>query len=436
MSQVFGRYLEVYRIFIRMELDQSVIGSQIEIPLRRQTGRQHHPIDVFMGCPAVGFSMVGVQPEGFDFLDKRGVPRQRPDFGMDGMFCVEGVRSAFHEFLQFPRALQADGQPQLPEGETVVRWKVQVTASGIGAEAPAGCREQVFKKVRPLEMSADDELGQPVGVAQQAAQTQRIVGGPVPPPAEVGHVGDLRMEVRAFSVPGFGCFELLIGDEAVQGIMMAHGGDQRVGKVDAHFPVHPLRASGGGRVGEPFMDRFGQFPRPSVVIGVAGGPAHLVQGVHPFGQVMEILAVPIPFGPIIKWLCSPPFGSLLSDAESASGGMMLSFGFVQAADPSGPRVVFPVFAQHLMDLIDEAERQVTVSLFRCLTVQREEVADGECVCPEIAARGDVRRHQAGAFRKTFHDVAGRWRGFFLYHLSSRLSFFTHCIIPFRRPTKK
>ena len=79
MSQVFGRYLEIYRIFIRMELDQSVIGSQIEIPLRHQTGRQHYSIDVFMGGPTVGFPVIGGQPEGFDFLGEWGVVQQWPD---------------------------------------------------------------------------------------------------------------------------------------------------------------------------------------------------------------------------------------------------------------------------------------------------------------------------------------------------------------------
>ena len=41
----------------------------------------------------------------------------------------------------------------------------------------------------------------------------------------------------------------------------------------------------------------------------------LIEGVHPFGQIMEVLAVPLPFQPLVQGLIRAAFRLLFADPQ-------------------------------------------------------------------------------------------------------------------------
>jgi hypothetical protein len=68
-------------------------------------------------------------------------------------------------------------------------------------------------------------------------------------------------------------------------------------------------------------------------------------------------------------------------------------------------------AEHVMHLIHELERELAVARLARRPVEPEEIADGECVGPEVALRRS-RRAEAGAVGEAMHQVDGlvgvRW----------------------------
>jgi hypothetical protein len=55
--------------------------------------------------------------------------------------------------------------------------------------------------------------------------------------------------------------------------------------------------------------------------------------------------------------------------------------FIEAADPAGPRVVFAVSAECVVNLINELEHQIQVCFFACLMIKPKKVTDREGICP-------------------------------------------------------
>ena len=174
------------------------------------------------------------------------------------------------------------------------------------------------------------QLGGPIGVAHQASDSQGIIRFPILVLANPGHLGQLRREVQVrvflgIFFPGFP--ELRIGNEAVQRIVLPHGRDQRKGKVDAHFPKHPVPNPGRGEGDKPGLGRSSQFQGPAVITAVPGSPADLVEGLHPFGQIMEVLSVPVPFQLLVVRLAYPTLGQRLAYPQSPEGGVSRTFLF-------------------------------------------------------------------------------------------------------------
>ena len=62
---------------------------------------------------------------------------------------------------------------------------------------------------------------------------------------------------------------------------------------------------------------------PSVVREVPGRPRDAVEGVHPLGQIVKVLAVSVPFKAFVEGLGFPPLFELLADpaALPRSGGV-------------------------------------------------------------------------------------------------------------------
>ena len=90
------------------------------------------------------------------------------------------------------------------------------------------------------------------------------------------------------------------------------------------------------------MGGLGKFYSPPAVNRISGHPGHLVEGMHPFGQIVVILPVSVPFQILVKRLVRSAFIQRLADTQAPAGGMLFSFFSTQTADPAGPGVILPV----------------------------------------------------------------------------------------------
>jgi hypothetical protein len=147
----------------------------------------------------------------------------------------------------------------------------------------------------------------------------------------------------------------------------------------AHLPDHPSAAM--IRISEGVVGHLGELPRPRVEVRLTCPPGHLVQRVHPLGQVVEVLAVPVPLQLLVKGLGDASLGERLADSQTASSRVSLAFLFTEPADPSGSRIIGTIDSKHVMHLVDQPEREIRVALFARRLRQSEEVADREGVSP-------------------------------------------------------
>jgi hypothetical protein len=73
---------------------------------------------------------------------------------------------------------------------------------------------------------------------------------------------------------------------------------------------------------------------------------------HPFGQIMKILTIPVPFQAFVSRVITLTLVELFADPQTPSRGMQSTLFLIQTADPSGSGVVFTVTAEKMMNLID------------------------------------------------------------------------------------
>ena len=78
-----------------------------------------------------------------------------------------------------------------------------------------------------------------------------------------------------------------------------------------------------------------------------------------------------------------------------------------ARDPASTHVVRTVPPQHVVDLIDEAQREVQVAALPALAMEAEEVADGEGVRPQVPARRLVADRPAASANSSIRCRASR-----------------------------
>ena len=81
-----------------------------------------------------------------------------------------------------------------------------------------------------------------------------------------------------------------------------------------------------------------------------------------------------------------------ADAQTAERGMSLPLFLRQPADPPASRIVGAVAAKNVVDLRDQFPCEFHIAIFAGPAIKTKEVADGERVRPEIAARGCSSRH--------------------------------------------
>ena len=108
--------------------------------------------------------------------------------------------------------------------------------------------------------------------------------------------------------------QLEAGDKAVQGIVLTLRVDERSGQVDAHLPNHALRAAGRRTIVEALNGGFGEFHRPTDIAWSTRDFTDACQGTHPFGQVVEVLPIPVPFEPLVDWFVWTALVECLADS--------------------------------------------------------------------------------------------------------------------------
>jgi len=124
----------------------------------------------------------------------------------------------------------------------------------------------------------------------------------------------------------------------------------------------------------------------------------LIEGMHPPGQVVEILAVAVPLQLLVEGIARSALGQPLADPQTAASGMGLALTLAQPTDPPDPRIVAPLPSERVMDPLDQSRGQLRVARVPRRTRQAEEVAHREGVRPEVTSLGAL-RGEAGAVGK-------------------------------------
>ncbi len=101
------------------------------------------------------------------------------------------------------------------------------------------------------------------------------------------------------------------------------------------------------------MSRFRQFHGPATIFWITCDYADPFKSMHPFGQVMVVLPVPLPFQPVIKEIVGPAFIQFLTDPEPACGWVPSALRLTEAAYPARTWIIGAVPAKDVVDLIDE-----------------------------------------------------------------------------------
>ncbi len=191
------------------------------------------------------------------------------------------------------------------------------------------------------------------------------------------------------------------GDQPVKRIVPARARHQRLGEIRPHLPHH-VEAAIGQAADEGAVGRLHQLDRPDDAARLRKRAAGLGQRMGPFGEIVVILALALPFEIGIEGRIGRALGQGLADPEPAQGGMGAGLLARKAAQPPLAGIVGAVLAQHLVHLADQRLGEAGVFLPPCGALQGEEIAQGKGVRPEVAPLGGG-AGEAGAGGEIFHD---------------------------------
>ncbi len=193
--------------------------------------------------PCAGIPVSLVQPELPDRFDKRHAIRECICLTLQGTIPLKYIRVLFNPVRKHHCTFQPDRKAKLTEGKPVSCGQVKGSALHEGYRAPERCIHDGIQQGCIPGTTLYHQLRDPRSVGQEAADAEWIVGEKVSSPADSGHIGDFGRETWLQRQPEFHIRCLLQfaeRDEAVKGIVLAHGRDKGAGKIDAHLPVHPL----------------------------------------------------------------------------------------------------------------------------------------------------------------------------------------------------
>ena len=260
------------------------------------------------------------------------------------------------------------------------------------------------------------QLREAMGVAKQAAEAERVLGGQARRVDHGCEVRDRAAEGRFHA--GSRRLELGVGDEAVERVVLPHGRDEGACQIDAHLPVHPPATAVLRRVRECAIRDLGELARPRVEHQLTGRACHLVERLHTFREIVEVLPVTIPLEPLVERLVGSALRQRLADAQATTRGVSVSRSAGQPADPTGAVVVGAMATEDVMHMTDQLERQLRKARIPRLAGESQEIADGERIGPQVTLLrplgGEARtlgepRHQLDrVFGVRFHDSTFCW----------------------------
>ena len=141
-------------------------------------------------------------------------------------------------------------------------------------------------------------------------------------------------------------------DETIKSIMQPHSGNEGPREVCAHFPKDADKLPGSEPSREGFKRGLRQFTCPLCAFVVAHEEGRPTQGVHPFGQIVKILTVPIPLQSFINDLIGTALFQRLADPETAQCRVAASRLLIEAADPALTTLIMAKTAKNQMNLFD------------------------------------------------------------------------------------
>jgi hypothetical protein len=134
------------------------------------------------------------------------------------------------------------------------------------------------------------------------------------------------------------------------------------------------------------MSRLRELERPAQDDGVGRHDGGTCQRMHPLREVVEILAIPIPFLSVVRMLPGGAFVQSFADTQSAGRWMQAPLHFIEPADPARKRVVVCVPAKGLVNLLDQLQRKIEKRRVPGYFEQRKEIPDCKGVRPKVASR--------------------------------------------------
>jgi len=123
---------------------------------------------------------------------------------------------------------------------------------------------------------------------------------------------------------------------------------------------------------------------------------------HPFGQIVVVLSVPVPFQSLIAGLLRSALVELLADSEPPGSRVLSARLLIKTADPPGPRIVRPVPPQYMMDLIDQSQLPPAFRLG--LPVKCHQVTDRKSIRPKIPSRRSLTACKSGGIGKFYLNL--------------------------------
>src|SRR5207244_13350210 len=116
-------------------------------------------------------------------------------------------------------------------------------------------------------------------------------------------------------------------------------------------------------------------------------------------QIMEVLAVPIPFESLICRFTGRTFLERLADPQPARRRTAAPSLVIKSTDPAAAHIIIAISPEHLMHLIDQFYCVAPMCLIAGSREQLEKIANGKCIGPEVSLRTQRSGRQAGSRRE-------------------------------------
>jgi hypothetical protein len=173
-------------------------------------------------------------------------------------------------------------------------------------------------------------------------------------------------------------------DESIQRIMQSHGVRKTAGEISAHFPIDTDDVARCSPLDEAVASGRSEFEHLCNVRWIASHKGRPAEAVHPFGQIMKILTIAIPFQSLVDWFTNLAFLERLADPQTASGRMTLSGFFIQAADPALTNIVTAITPEHLIHLVDQVSCATAIEFIASPFEQLKKIANRKGVGPKVS----------------------------------------------------